>query len=344
MKRAALALTMTAVALAAACGGHGSPVAARPSPTPVVATPVVPLVVAPAGCPPGTTVSDPDQLQSALKGATAGDVILLAAGTYPGHFVATASGTADAPITLCGSRDAILDGGSIKSGYTFYLNGGSWWRLVGFTVQGGQKGVMADRASHVLISKVYVHDVGDEGIHLRTFSSDNTIDGVTVRRTGQLNAKFGEGIYVGTANSNWCRYSSCNPDTSDRNVIQNSDIAETAAENIDIKEGTTGGQILDNHLSGDGMSPSGATAWVNVKGNGWTVAGNTGVHSVKDGFQVHRVYAGWGNGNVFRANTAEVDGPGFGFYVQFASLGAVIGCDNVAIGAALGLSNMSCTH
>lgn len=30
------------------------------------------------------------------------------------------SGTASAPITLCGSRDAVLAGDSVKNGYTFY--------------------------------------------------------------------------------------------------------------------------------------------------------------------------------------------------------------------------------
>jgi hypothetical protein len=256
--------------------------------------------------------------------------------------VATTSGTADAPITLCGSKDSVLDGGSIKLGYTLYLNGASWWRLIDFSVQGGQKGVVTDHATHDLISGLNVHDIGDEAIHLRSFSTDNIVEGNTVRSTGLLRAKFGEGIYVGTANSNWCKYTSCAPDNSDRNVIRNNDISQTTAENIDIKEGTTGGQIIDNMLSGDGMASGAASAWVNVKGNDWTVTGNVGRHSMKDGFQVHRVYAGWGLRNIFRSNKAEVDGPGFGFYVQFAALAAVIACDNVAIGAASGLSNTKC--
>jgi hypothetical protein len=165
-----------------------------------------------------------------------------------------------------------------------------------------------------------------------------------VRRTGLLRSKFGEGIYIGTANSNWCKYTACKPDASDRNVIRNNDIAETTAENIDIKEGTTGGLVADNHLAGDGMVASAATAWVNVKGNGWTISGNIGQHSLKDGFQVHRVYAGWGKDNTFRLNHAAVDGPGYGFYVQSASLATVLACDNTATGAAMGLSNASCAN
>jgi len=102
--------------------------------------------------------------------------IALAPGIYPGRFVASVSGTASEPITLCGGRDAIIDGGAIKSGYAFHVSGASWWNLVGFAVRGGQKGVVTDHASHVLISGLYVHDVGDEAIHLRAMSTDNTVE------------------------------------------------------------------------------------------------------------------------------------------------------------------------
>jgi hypothetical protein len=56
------------------------------------------------------------------------------------------------------------------------------------------------------------------------------------------------------------------------------------------------------------------------------------------------VYAGWGQGNVFKLNQAAVDGPGYGFYIQSASLGTVFACDNTAVGAAKGLSNSPCTR
>ena len=92
-----------------------------------------------------------------------------------------------------------------------------------------------------------------------------------VRDTGLLVAFYGEGIYVGTAHKNWCKYSGCQPDASDHDLIIGNDIANTTAENIDIKEGTTGGTISGNHLDGTGMVASAATSWVNVKGNDWTI-------------------------------------------------------------------------
>jgi hypothetical protein len=337
-------------ALAAGC--YLQPHAQARKPAPVSPGPLLPsampgglegAIQPPPGCQSGRLVSGAADLHQALAGATPGAIIVLAAGVYAGSYLISVSGTPGQPITLCGGRDAVLDAGSIAKGYGLHLKDASWWNLVGFSVHGGQKGVVVDHGSHVLISGLYVHDVGEEGIHLRAMSTDNTIEGVTVSNTGLHSTKFGEGIYIGTAKSNWCTYTACNPDTSDRNVIRNNDISHTTAENIDIKEGTTGGQVIGNRLSGDGMVEAAATAWVNAKGNSWTISDNAGRNSPKDGFQVHEILAGWGVANVFRGNRAEVDGPGYGFYIQRASLATMLGCDNTAIGAARGLSNGRCT-
>ena len=70
----------------------------------VPATPVV--------CPAATVrVTTAVELEDALAAAQPGATIELADGTYVGKFVATVPGTASAPIHLCGSPAAILDGG-----------------------------------------------------------------------------------------------------------------------------------------------------------------------------------------------------------------------------------------
>lgn len=343
--RAVIALLSVAAALTACSGSAKAPASAALTASPTPSSMNIPAASQQTvpGCPAGQLVSDAGQLKLALRSALPGAVILLAPGTYTGNFVAALPGTETAPIILCGTREAVLNGGGVKSGYTLHLNAASWWHLVGFTVQGGQKGVVVDHANHVLISRLYLHGIGDEAIHLRAFSSDNVVENVIIRGTGLLRAKFGEGIYIGSASSNWCVYSSCGPDASDRNVIRDNDISQTTAENIDIKEGTTGGFVTGNRLSGVGMDSSAARAWLNAKGNQWTIIANVGERSVADGFQVHQVARGWGVQNVFHANQAAVDGPGFGFYVQFAFLGTIIGCDNVASGAGSGFSNTGCT-
>jgi hypothetical protein len=299
----------------------------------------------PAGCPAAgaTTVSSAGALSGALSSARPGEVIVLAPGVYSGDFVASRSGTASAPITLCGPRNAVLRGESINSGYTLYLDHASWWRVEGFTVQGGQKGIMADGADHNLLGGLYVHGSGDEAIHLRSFSSDNTVSHNVVRDTGLLKQFYGEGIYVGSAHGNWCQYSGCQPDRSDGNVLTGNDIADTTAENIDIKEGTTGGKIIGNQFNGTGMLESAATGWINVKGNDWSIQDNTGTDSDKNGYQVHQVYPGWGIGNVFISNRARVNGPGYGIYVQNKRLQTVVACNNVVTAAGSGFSTIACS-
>ncbi len=298
-----------------------------------------------AGCPVtgATAVSSAGALSSALSSARPGEVIVLAPGTYTGDFVASGSGTASAPITLCGPRSAVLQGESTSSGYTFYLSHASWWRVEGFTVEGGQKGVMADGADHNLLNGLYVHGTGDEAIHLRSSSSDNTVSHSVVRDAGLVKQFFGEGIYIGSAHKNWCTYSGCQPDRSDGNVLTGNDIAGTTAENIDVKEGTTGGKIIGNQFNGTGMVESAATGWINVKGNDWTVQGNTGMDSINNGYQVHQVYPGWGIGNVFIGNRAQVNGPGYGIYVQNKKLETVVACNNVVIAAGSGFSTVACS-
>jgi hypothetical protein len=294
----------------------------------------------PVTCPePTVRVSDAGGLEKALREAGPGTTIGLADGTFGGKFVATTSGTPDQPIFLCGGPGAVLDGENIKGGYVLHLNQAKHWRLVGFTVTNGQKGVMADGTVGSVIQGLTVHDIGDEAIHLRNFSTDNVVLQNKISKTGLRRDKFGEGVYIGTAVSNWCTNTDCKPDRSDRNVIKGNDIRETSSEAIDIKEATTGGLVEGNTF--DGSKLTGADSWVDVKGNNWLIKGNTGTHSPLDGFQTHQILDGWGDHNVFTQNVANVDGPGLGFALKPAESN-VVRCDNQASGAAEGLSNKPC--
>jgi len=248
-------------------------------------------------------VSGAEQLHDALEAAAPGQTIRLADGTYPGSFTATATAPSDRPIVLCGSRDAILDGGDVEGDYTLHLKGATGWHLHGFTVTGGLKGVMVDAGTGHRIEGLLVTSMGDEAIHLRTHSSDNAVVGNTIRDTGLRKPGFGEGIYVGSAESNWCQLTDCRPDRSDRNLIEGNDIAGTTAEAVDVKEGTSDGVLRGNTFDGAAMVE--ADSWVDVKGNGWRIEGNTGTSTPADGFQVHEIVDGWGRGTVFTGNVVH---------------------------------------
>jgi hypothetical protein len=287
-------------------------------------------------------VADANGLQQALDLAVPGQVVRLADGRYEGAFVASADAPADAPIQLCGGRGAILDGGEIDGDYTLHLSGASYWIVSGFTVTGGQKGVMVDGGVGNRIESLLVTSMGDEAIHLRTNSTDNAVVGNSIRDTGLRKPKYGEGIYVGSAESNWCQLTDCEPDRSDRNLVEANDIAGTTAEAVDIKEGTSDGVLRGNVFDGSAMAES--DSWVDVKGNDWTIEGNTGTSSPGDGFQVHEVVDGWGRGTVFRANSAN-DVPGLAINVAGPSTirnDTTVTCDNDAGGA--GRSNVTCSE
>ena len=288
------------------------------------------------------TVGSTSELESALGSAAAGTVIQLADGTYTGNFASTAVGTATRPIFLCGGANAVLDGGKTSSGYVLHLNNSAFWRLIGFTVQNGQKGVVLDHTDYSVIQGLTVQHTGDEAIHLREFSDDDLVLNNTVRDTGSLNPKFGEGVYIGTAQSNWCTYTACQQDHSDNNVVRGNTISATTAESVDVKEGTTGGALIGNTFDGAGFSQKGASGWVNAKGNGYLIKGNTGRDSYQDGFQTHQIIAGWGQDNLFEGNTAVVDGSGYGFHFTPVD-GNVWTCDNTVQGAAAGNSNIACS-
>ncbi len=329
--------------------GDGS-ASATPSAAAAPAAVVPPAVLAEIPTAPAplrtVTVSTADQLTAALAAAQPGDLIQLADGQYTGHFVGNRAANAKAPITVRGSRNAVIDGGSISEGYGFHLDKADYWRLEGFTIQNGQKGVMTDQTHGAVITGLLVRNVGDEGIHLRNFSTDNFVVGCTVNGTGRKERGFGEGIYIGTAKSNWERFSGGKPDNSDRNQIIGNTISGITAEAVDIKEATTGGVLSNNTFDGSTITgANSADSWVDVKGNNWRIEGNIGVNSPKDGIQTHVIIDGWGTGNIITGNKLDVRGPGYGVSIDKPNKTQnIVSCSNTVTAAASGPFNVTCSR
>lgn len=290
-------------------------------------------------------VSNTSQLTAALQNALPGDEIRMANGTYAGHFVITRSGTAAAPITLTGSRSAVINGQGTSNGRTVQLQANNW-RFTGFTVTNGQKGIMALGAHNTLINGVRVFRIGDEAIHFRDNSTDNTVQNSEISDTGLREPGFGEGLYFGQALSNW---PGGQPDRSDRNRAINNRIGPNiTAEHLDLKEGTTGGEVRGNTFNGAGQTGAHfGDSWIDAKGNGYRITGNRGTSAVLDGFQTHIVLAGWGRDNVFSGNTANVGAAGFGFRIQQSGgspAGNIVCTNNTVTNAGLGAANIPLTN
>ncbi|WP_435747512.1 discoidin domain-containing protein [Microbacterium sp. PMB16] len=322
---------------------------------------------------PGTgAVVDVDtaaELSAALTAAEPGQTIKLAAGTYRGSFVATDSGTAAKPITLTGPRNAIIinngSSGTLSgcpqptagwnSGYGLWLFGASYWNVKGVTVAESKKGIVLDAATHVTIDDVLVRDMQEEGVHFRRSSADGTIRDSEIIRVGLVKPGYGEGVYLGSANSNFdCFADSSGFDRSDRvQVLDNTFGPGIAAEHIDVKEGTQSGVIRGNQFNGTGISgENSADSWIDVKGNGYLIEGNSGTFSspgtFANGYETHNPLTGFGCGNIWRSNTSDLGGVGkYAVFISSTSKCSSnpnkVYASNTVANAVTGLTNVTVT-
>lgn len=303
---------------------YGTP-SSSPAPSSTSASPTPTPTTSPSGGGKTWNVNSAASLTAALAGVAPGDTIALAAGTYDGAFYATRSGTSANPITLTGPRTAVLSNSSgacdpnVPSspsgisycGYGLHLNKVQHWHLTGFTVANSAKGIILDGSSNNLLDGVEVSNVGDEGVHFRTASSGNTIQNSLIHDTGTAQPGYGEGLYFGSAQSNWSKYgeNGSGPDRSDNNKALNNTFRAIAAEHIDIKEGTQGGLVQGNTFTGGVSGANSADSWVDVKGNNYTITGNHGTYTtgtLVDGYQTHQILSPYGCGNVWRSNDSNL--------------------------------------
>ena len=331
-----------------------------PTPTSAPPTTAAPATTAPpASSRPEIVVDTVDEIRAAVAGAKPGDVIRVVDGEYifKPRLVLPASGTQDAPITLRGSRNAVLRTKNASGDYGLHIVG-DYWRVEGLTVAHGSKGIVLDGSVGTVIDGVEVFDIGAEGVHFRSCSSDGVLRNSFVHDTGRTSAQYGEGVYVGSANSNWSQYQ-CGDrierapigDNTERVLIEDNVFEDITAEGADLKEGTDSGTLRRNVFRRAGISgQNSADSAVDAKGNNWVIEDNVvsetdatwdddGVASpseFKDGFQAHNVYDGYGTGNVFRRNQVVGSIPGFGVGL-YPGGGNVVTCDNSAPGAAEGL-------
>jgi hypothetical protein len=247
----------------------------------------------------------PFDLAAALDVAQPGQTITVPDGSYPGQFVLDVPG-----VTLTGGPGAILDGGSPKKGYALHVTGADGARVQGLTVTGGQKGVMVDASDDVVIDGITAHRFGMEGVHFRNGSDRGVLRGSTIGDTGLDKAKFGECIYVGTAESNWDAKTSLTggaPDVITGALIEGNTCEAFTAEAVDVKEGTDGVVIRGNTFDGAGITGDHfADSYIDFKGRNGQAVGNTFTNpspAVLDVLQQHSIVDELFGGNTARDNT-----------------------------------------
>ena len=293
-------------------------------------------------CPAATvTVSTAAELKSAVYRAAAGTVIRLNPGTYVGSFTVAGSGTPTAPIWICGPRSAVVTAGT---GNGFNITDKADVNIAGITIRGSMRAVQVVNSQRVVITDLMIESIGQEAIHLRNQTSDSEVLFNTIHDTGTATPAYGEGIYLGTSDSNWCTYNGCQPDRTTRIRVIGNTIYATGAQAIDVKAGTSDGVIAGNTITG--TTVTGGTDWIKVKGNGWIVADNVGTNSPTYGFSTNGSVAGWGKNNIFTRNSATNTGS-FGVWIHLPNkvdLGNRVSCLTFGAGNVNGATNVGCVR
>lgn len=228
----------------------------------------------------GKSRSNPfSTIQRAIDVAMPGDTVYVLPGIYVQDAVTKRSGTSGSPITIYGTRDAIVKGGGMPR--IIEINH-DYISLNGFTIDGlfddpnkakgyrdkliyvlgksPRKGV-----THLTITNMDIKNAGGECIRLRYFAQQNEIAYNTITRCGvgdfsyNGGGKNGEGIYIGTAPEQL--RDGKNP-TKDRDVSAHNwihhNIANTQGnECVDIKEGSSENIVEYNSCTGQKDRESG---------------------------------------------------------------------------------------
>ncbi|HEY3472393.1 MAG TPA: hemagglutinin protein, partial [Amycolatopsis sp.] len=222
-----------------------------------------------------------------------------------------------------------------------------------------KKGIVVDASPHTTIDGVTVDHVDEEAIHFRRSSADSVVKNSTITYTGLVQPGYGEGVYLGSANSNWgCHGNSGGVDRGDRIQVLDNHIGPfVAAEAVDVKEGTTGGLIRGNTFDGRGITgQNSADSWIDVKGIGYTIEGNTGTFTspgtFANGYENHNPSTSPsfdnGCGNVWRDNKSDLGGVG-AYAIKISSVSKcsanpnVVYASNTATNARSGLTNIPVT-
>ena len=230
-----------------------------------------------------------DQLKAAMADAQPGDDIVIAAGVYYStskvkdgigkfnYFSGLADGTAQNPITLRGASSTNLPilRPAVGSDYISPVMGitGDYWIIKDLEMTNGQRGLILDTANYCQIINLNINNIGQEGLHFRSNSSNNTAKNCKISNCGMDAPDYGEGIYIGSDKGSHADYApSCNYNTIDSCILG----PNIKAECIDVKEGTQNTVIKNCTFDATGISgANSADAFIDLKGGYTYVYNNT---------------------------------------------------------------------
>ena len=265
-------------------------------------------------------VTDTAELLDALGNAQAGDEIILREGLYQNDkwtgkwaaFWSEASGTENAHIVLRSedaAHPATISGVTQEKKYALNIIG-SYWELRDLKICNAAKGIFLAQSEHSLIDGCEVYEIGSEGIHIIDDSSFNTVQNCWIHDTGTVEARYGEGVYIGSAKNATDYGFECH-----QNTVRCCRFGPNiAADHVDIKEYTVGNVVEYCTFDGTGIQgENGGDSFVEAKGNDAVIRYNTGYRNGAEkqlyAFDMNVQLDGWGQNTKIYGNTLYLDSP-----------------------------------
>ncbi|MEV7767365.1 right-handed parallel beta-helix repeat-containing protein [Microbacterium sp. NPDC086615] len=303
-------------------------------------------------CPPPTVVvSNTEDANAAIAAATPGTSIRLSDGVYGPLTVSHKHGSASQMISLCGSRNAVVQAYpnpvNMNGDIGVRVYNSSFIHVNGFTITNAQKGVELRYTDDSRFYGLRIKNTAQGGMYAQKNSSNNLFAANTISDTGLdgtipgdgvtwfQDGRYGEGIYIGNSQGNNSCTGPCDVDNSDGNIVVWNTITNVTAEGIEAKESSTGGLIYNNTIVFSAQHEQSIYAALQVKGDDYLVMKNTVTSGLRFGMRTTTTQIGtrdWGYRNVFADNaitlTGAIEPPEMGFYEREDRSRNVFGCDN----------------
>jgi|GEM_PF-3663167 len=272
----------------------------------------------------GNNARDGRTREGALKSPTRaiwrakpGDVICFARGSYKPFAIMNFEATAEKPLVLRAlpgdEHQVVISQRSHQYGIGIRVGRSEHVHLYGFGIERVQSGVTVAGSAHVRIEDLSIRSVGQAGIYVKQEYDSKDHDrhegipshhvdiiGNTIEDTGNLTARYGEGVYVGSGGRQGDK-------THDVFIALNR-ISDVRAEAIDLKPWTSnlivrGNVILRGSHFFHGAISVGVQAFDGPSAN-FLIEDNRiyGYEALKEDEKVAGICVGHGNG-VVRRNT-----------------------------------------
>lgn len=310
-----------------------------------------------------------NELQQFCNNAKPGDIITLKPNTtYIGNLlINNINGTPNNYISIIGNSTSIISGTDISKSKVIEISNSSYVYFglstsnidefgKGYVLTNAQKGIFVNKCSYITIQNLNIYNIGYEGLHLLNNSSFCNVLNNNIHDTGKYQPEkgFGEGIYCGSAVSNWSTYSDGKPDRTNNITISYNNLYNIVSECLDIKEGTLNGLVSYNRFNGSYLNDANsADSWIDIKGENWTISNNIMDITLLDGIQTHFITnsvpnSGCNNimsGNLMNCITSNsIPCKGYAININSKTTGNIVYSNNRYKNADKGLTNIPVSY